>query len=109
MSTKSTLKRLECAKSSLETIDILSGVDQDELYELLRDIHHEYLIDGESRSYMGYVLHTSIKHGIHVYPSGLVVHKEPGSADESYIPHDLEKTIYNMMELMFDQCNDVEE
>lgn len=106
---KSILKRLEHAKSSSETVEILSNIEQDKLYELLRDVSHEYLISGESRSYMGYVLHTSTKHRIYIDPNGLVVHKELGSQDETYLPHDLCVTIYDTMELMFDQCDDVEE
>lgn len=105
------VKKLEHSSDLDAIIELIANcAAEGQLYDLLLNLDHDYIIESAGRTYMASDITVSDKHNVHILPNLLIVCREIGKPETfSRLPLELERAIGDAMEHMFWSCDDVEE
>lgn len=105
---KAYLRRLEhCGGDINKAVSILeASAADDTLRELLLESGHDYVIDGASRTYLAAIVYISFTHSMTLHTGTGRITSPQG---DGHIDDDLRQTIDELMEDIFDHCDDMDD
>lgn len=105
---KNYLRRLEhCGGDINKVVSVLeASAEDDTLRELLLESGHDYRIDGASRTYLEAIIYISFVHDMKLHTGTGRITTPHG---DEHIDEDIRQTIDELMEDIFDHCDDMDD